>query len=84
MWLGDQRKQDHVGGECGMCGTGYRKRFSGTHGGRSAFGRTRCRLETNISMDAKEKFECVDWNHVVQGREKWRSVVNAVMNGRVA
>jgi len=52
--------------------------------GKSAFGRLGCRWETNISMDAKEKLECVDWNRVVQGREKLRAVVKAVMNYRVA
>jgi hypothetical protein len=52
--------------------------------GKSAFGRPRCRWETNISMDAKEKLERLDWNPVVEGREKWRDVVKAVMNCRVA
>jgi len=56
----------------------------GKHEGKSAFGRIRCRWETNISIDAKEKLECGDWNRVIQGSEKLLTVVKAVMNFRVA
>jgi hypothetical protein len=47
-------------------------------------GRPRLRWEDGIEMDLRE-IGCggVEWIHVVQDRDRWRAVVNAVMNLRV-
>jgi ribosome biogenesis protein Nip4 len=44
----------------------------------------RTRWEDNIKMNLREiGFGDVDWIHWVQGRDRWRAVVNTVMNLRV-
>jgi hypothetical protein len=46
--------------------------------------RPRRRWEDNIKMDAREiGFEDVDWIHLAQDRDRWRTLVNTVMNLRV-
>jgi hypothetical protein len=41
-------------------------------------------LVDNIRMDLREiRWGDVDWIDLVQDREKWRALVNAVMNLRV-
>jgi hypothetical protein len=45
------------------------------------FGRTRRRWEDNIKMDLQEVgWGGMDWIGPVQERDKWRALVNAVMN----
>jgi hypothetical protein len=47
-------------------------------------GTPRRRWEDNIKMDIREiGFGGVDWIHVAQDRDRWRAVVNTVMNLRV-
>jgi hypothetical protein len=52
--------------------------------GRRSLGRPGYRWEDNIKMDLQE-VGCggVDWIGLAQDREKWRALVNAVMNFRV-
>jgi len=52
--------------------------------GKRPLGRPRCRWEDNIKMDLKE-VRCggMDWIELVQDRDRWRALVNAVMNLRV-
>ena len=52
--------------------------------GKISLGRPRSRWEDNIKMDPQE-VGCggVDWIKLAQDRDKWRAVVNAVMNLRV-
>jgi hypothetical protein len=52
--------------------------------GRRPLGRPRHRWEDNIKMDLREiEFGDVDWIHWAQDRDRWRALVNTVMNLRV-
>jgi hypothetical protein len=52
--------------------------------GRRPLGRSRRRWEDNIKMDRREiRFGDVDWIHWAQDRDRWRALVNTVMNLRV-
>ena len=51
---------------------------------KSKLGRPRRRWEDNIKMDLQEEgCEGKDWIELAQDRDRWRAVVNAVMNLRV-
>jgi hypothetical protein len=53
--------------------------------GRRPLGRPRRRWEDDIKMDLREiGFEDVDWIHLAQNRDRWRALVNTVMNLRVS
>jgi len=52
--------------------------------GKKPLGRPRRRWEDDIKMDLQEvKCGVVDWIELAQGRDRWRALVNAVMNLRV-
>jgi hypothetical protein len=53
----------------------------GTPEGKRPLGRPRRRWEDNIKMDLQE-VGCggMDWIDLAQARDRWRAVVNAVMN----
>jgi hypothetical protein len=52
--------------------------------GKSPLGRPTCRWMDNIRMDLGEvEWGGVDWIGLVQGKDKWRAFVNAVINLRV-
>ena len=52
--------------------------------GKRPLGRPRCRWVDNIKMDLQE-VGCgsMDWIELVQDRDRWRALVNVVMNIRV-
>jgi hypothetical protein len=52
--------------------------------GRRPLGRPRSRWERNIEMDLREiGFGEVDWINLAQDMDRWRALVNTVMNIRV-
>ena len=52
--------------------------------GKRPLGRPRRRWEDNIKMDLQE-VGCggMEWMELAQDRERWRAIVNAIMNLRV-
>jgi len=67
----------HVWGRCEVY-TGF---LVGKVEGREPLGRHRDRWEDNIKMELQE-VECggMDWIELAQDRDRWRALVNAVMN----
>ena len=56
----------------------------GKHEGNRPLGRPRRRWEDNIKMDIQEVGGgCEDWMELAQDRDRWRELVNTVMNLRV-
>ena len=53
----------------------------GQQDGKRPLGRPRCRWEDNIKIDNQEVgYGGVDWIELAQGSDRWRALVNAVMN----
>jgi hypothetical protein len=51
--------------------------------GKRPFGRPRRKWENNIKMDLQEEqCEVMDWIDLVQDRDRWRALVNALMKIR--
>jgi hypothetical protein len=49
--------------------------------GETSLERRRCRWEDNIKMDLREvEWGAMDWIILAQDLERWRAVVNSVMN----
>jgi hypothetical protein len=75
-----------MGGACGVHGGGEEciQNLVGRPEGRRALGRSRRRWEDNIKMDLREiTFVDVNWIHLAQDRDRWRDLMNTVMNLRV-
>jgi hypothetical protein len=52
--------------------------------GRRPLGRPRCRWEDNIKIDLQDVgWWGMEWIELAQDRDRWRTLVNAVMNLRV-
>jgi len=51
--------------------------------GKRLLGRPRHRWEDNIKMDLQELGGGRDWMELAQDRDRWRALVNTVMNSRV-
>ena len=52
--------------------------------GKRPLGRPKCRWEDNIKMDLqKVGCEGIDWIDLAQDRNRWRALVNAVMNFQI-
>jgi hypothetical protein len=74
-----------VGGTCGEYGGGERcaQGSSEETEGKRPMGRPRRRWEDNIKMDLQEFGGSGDWMELAQDRDRWRTLVNTVMNLRV-
>jgi hypothetical protein len=57
--------------------------FVGRPEGRRPLGRPRRRWEDNIKMNLQDVGWGMDWIELAQDRDRWRALVNAVMNTRV-
>jgi hypothetical protein len=78
--------EDEMGGHVARMGEvrGAYNNLVGRPEGRRPLGRPRRRWEDNIEMDRREiGFGDVDWIHWAQDRDRWRALVNTVMNLRV-
>jgi hypothetical protein len=47
--------------------------------GMKPLGRSKCRWQENIKIDPKE----IGWIHPILDRDKWRTLVNTIINLRV-
>ena len=64
-------------------GRGVNRVLVGKPEGKRPLGKPRCRWEDNIRMDLREVGGGVDWMELAQDRDRWRALVNTVMNLRV-
>ena len=79
-------KKNEMGGVCSAYGGGERRihGFGGETEGRRPLGRPNRRWEDKIKMDLQE-VGCgvTDWMELAEDADRWRALVNAVMNRRV-
>ena len=64
-------------------GRGVHRVLVGKPEGKKPLGRPRRRWEDNIKMDPREVGGGGDWMELAQNRDRWRALVNTVMNLRV-
>jgi len=83
---GEKIEKYEMGGACSVYGErrGVYRVLVGKPEGKRPLGRPRSRWEDNIKMDLQE-VGCgdMDWIELAQDRNRWRALVNAVMNLRV-
>ena len=63
-------------------GRGVHRVLVGKPEGKSSLGRPRRRWEDNIKMNLQELGGCGDCMELAQYRDRWRTLVNKVMNFR--
>jgi len=63
---------------------GVHRDLVGKPEGKRPLGRPRRRYEYNIKMDLQEVGESGDWMELAQDRDRWRALMNTVMNLGVA
>ena len=70
---------------CGAYGGGERlhRVLVGKLEGKRPLGRPRCRWEDDIKMDLQEMGGGGDWMELAQDKDRWRALVNTVINFRV-
>ena len=62
---------------------GVNRVLAGKSEGKGPLGRPRRRWEDNIKMDLQEVGGGGEWMELAQDRDRWRALVNTVMNFRV-
>jgi len=73
-----------MGGACSAYGRGVYSVLVGKPQGKRALGRPRRRWEDNIKIDLQEvRCGSMGWIELAQDRDRWRALLNAVMNFRV-
>jgi len=86
FWEGRPLQANEMGWACGGMGEerGVYRVFLGKPEGKRPLGRPRRRWVNNIRIDLQE-VGCgyMDWIGLAQGRDRWRTLVSAVMNLRV-
>ena len=85
-FAGGKIEQNEMGGACGVYGEGrtVHRVLVGKPEGKRPLGRPRSRWDDNIRMHLQEVGGgCGDWMELAQDRDKWRALVNTVMNLRV-
>jgi hypothetical protein len=84
--VGDKIEKNEIGGACstGREERGVYRVLVGKPEGKIPLGRPRHRWEDNIRMDLPE-VGCrgMDWIGLAQDRDRWQTIVNAVMNLQV-
>jgi len=65
-------------------GRGVQRVLVGKPARKRPLGRSRRRWEDNIKMDLREVGGDRDWMELAQDRDRWRALVNMMMNFRVA
>jgi hypothetical protein len=83
--LGDQIEKSEMGGACGMYGGQERciQGLVGRHDWKRPFGRPRSRWDDNVKIDLQEVgWGDMNWIDLARDRDRWRGLVNAVMNLR--
>jgi len=81
--MGGKIEKNEVGGACGAHGEGrgVHRVLVGKPEGKRPLERPRRRWEDNINMDLQEVGEgCGDWMELAQDRDRWRALVNMVMD----
>jgi hypothetical protein len=81
--LNNQVEEDEMGGPC--CTNGEKRNaLEGKRKGKRPLGRQKLKWVDNIRMNLGEMgWGDVDWIGVAQDRNRWRAVVNSVLNLRV-
>jgi hypothetical protein len=77
---------NEIGRACSACGErrGMYKVLVEIPEGKIPLGRLRHRWEDNIKMGLQVVgCGCMDWIDVVQDRDRWQAIVNAVINFRI-
>ena len=64
-------------------GRGVHRVLVGKPEGKRPLGRPRRRWEDNVKIDLQEVGEGGDWMELAQDRDRWRALVDTVMNLRV-
>ena len=82
---GDKIENNEMGGNVALLGEerGVYRALMGKPEGRRPLMRPRHRWEDNIKINLQEvRCGCKDWIELVQDRDRWRALVNVVMNHR--